>query len=108
MLDFVGVVLGVPAGAFFIVAVAIGANPFRAAAWGAIFGALGMGAIIYVETHQPVKPIAWQPPTYAPTDEMPAKPDPFADLIPQPAPQPYKVPPNEQHRPAPGDPPGMY
>jgi hypothetical protein len=39
-------VLGVPAAAFFIVALAIGLNPVRSAAWGAICGFVACGAVI--------------------------------------------------------------
>ena len=89
---------------FLVFALAFGArNPIRWGAWGAIIGPAAFAAILVSEQHSR-QPVAYQPPTYTPAGEQPAKPNGFDDLIP---PQPYKVPLNEQHRSAPGDA-GMY
>jgi hypothetical protein len=110
MMDILVAVVIAPAVAFFVVAVAFGVrNPLRWAAWGAICGPLAVATVMlasYLHTpsvaswygHDPVV-------TYTPTNEQPAKPNPFDDLIPA---QSYKVPLNEQTHQSQSDPPGLY
>ena len=43
---------GVPAAAFFVIAVAFGLNPLRSAAWGAILGVVGFAGLIYWDQQQ--------------------------------------------------------
>jgi hypothetical protein len=103
-MDILVAVVIAPAVAFFVVAVAFGVrNPLRWAAWGAICGPLVFAAML-ISDHPP-QPVAYQAPTFTPTNEQPAKPNFFDDPAP---PQPYKVPLNEQTRPSQNDPPGLY
>jgi hypothetical protein len=104
MMDILVAVVIAPAVAFFIVAVAFGVrNPLRWAAWGAICGPLAFAAMLAWDHH--AQPVVYQAPTYTPTNEQPAKQNPFDDLIPA---QPYKVPLNEQTHQSQTDPPGLY
>jgi hypothetical protein len=86
----------VPAAVFAVFAVALGArNPLRWAAWGAILGPVAFAVLLYADQHMPLL-VAYHAPTYTPTTEQPAKPNPFDDLVPPP--KPYKVPESEQIR----------
>jgi hypothetical protein len=104
-------VLGVPAAAFFIVALAIGLNPVRSAAWGAICGFVACGAVILFAMASGTGQQASQRATYTPTDERPAQPklvpvegNPF-DAVDPPQPAPAAPKRSSQVDPAPG---GLY
>ena len=87
-MDVLLLVPGVPAGVFFVVAVALGLNPLRSAAWGAILGVIAFAGFMYIDTQdiarrergeatwfEPANPPSQRlqrTPTFTPTDEQPA------------------------------------